>query len=319
VLRAGVVVAGDRPLEGVFHAGEEAVQRRAGVFEQAARLGPRMVRPELDDDLARFLAAQPFVVVASLTADGSVWCSMLIGPPGFARAVAPGRVVIAATPDAGHPLGGLPTGERTPVGLLVLDPTTRGRIRINGTARRVDGGIEIAVREAFGNCPKHIQRREPVAVDPDRRPGRPVVSEALDAGQRRLILEADTLFVASRHPERGADASHRGGCPGFVVPSDDGRGLTFPDYAGNAMFQTLGNLTVDPAVGLLVVDWDDGRALHLTGRATVVWDDPRLADWPGAQRLVDVEIVRVVDRPGASPLTWRLVEAHRLNPEVPQA
>lgn len=302
---------------GVFHAGEEAVQRRAGVFEQAARLGPRMVQPVLDREFAAFLAAQPFVVVASLTADGAVWSSMLIGPPGFARATAADRVVIDAAPDAGHPLGGLPTGGQTPVGLLVLDPMTRGRIRINGTARRVDGGLEVAVREVFGNCPKYIQRREPVSADPDRRPGRPVVGDVLDADQRRLIAAADTLFVASRHPERGADASHRGGRPGFVVPADDGRTVTFPDYAGNNMFQTLGNLTVDPAVGLLVVDWDDGRALHLTGEATIVWDDPRLEQWPGAQRLVDVRITRLVDRPGASPLTWNLVEAHRLNPEVP--
>lgn len=305
-------------MDEVFHEGERAVQRRAGVADQAARLAS-MIQPRLDAAFAAFLATQPFVVVASATADGRVWASMLVGPPGFVRVPAPDRVVIAAAPDGGHPLGGLGSGGGTPVGILAIDPPSRGRIRLNGVARVVPDGIEIAVREVFGNCPKYIQRRHPVAIDTDRRPGRPAMGDALDADQRSVIAAADTCFVASLHPERGADASHRGGRPGFMSVAPDGRSLTLPDYRGNNMFQTLGNLTVSPAVGLLVVDWGTGRALYLTGSASIDWDGPRLADWPGAERLVDVAIDRVVDRPGASPLTWELVEAHRLNPEVPAA
>jgi hypothetical protein len=48
-----------------------------------------------------------------------------------------------------------------------------------------------------------------------------------------------------------------------------------------------------------------------------VWDADRIADWPGAQRLVDVHVVKVVDRAAGLPLAWKLVEAHRLNPAVP--
>jgi predicted pyridoxine 5'-phosphate oxidase superfamily flavin-nucleotide-binding protein len=72
-----------------------------------------------------------------------------------------------------------------------------------------------------------------------------------------------------------ADASHRGGPPGFVEVAGDGARLRFPDFPGNRMFQTLGNLAVDPRVGLLFVDWDTGTALQVTGRAEIVWADDR--------------------------------------------
>ena len=71
-------------------------------------------------------------------------------------------------------------------------------------------------------------------------------SSSLSAAQRARIGAADTFFIASAHPEGGADASHRGGRPGFVRVTGQ-RSLAFPDYPGNNMFNTLGNLTADQA------------------------------------------------------------------------
>jgi hypothetical protein len=68
-----------------------------------------------------------------------------------------------------------------------------------------------------------------------------------------------------------------------------------PDYQGNMMFNTLGNLAVDPRAGLLFVDFDRGNTLQLTGRATIVWDGSELAGFPGAQRLVEFTIDAVVE------------------------
>jgi predicted pyridoxine 5'-phosphate oxidase superfamily flavin-nucleotide-binding protein len=203
------------------------------------------------------------------------------------------------------------------VGVLALEPMTRSRIRLNGRAHRVTGGLNLELREVFGNCPKHIQRRHPVGVAEPTSAESTVFSDHLAPRQRELIRAADTFFVGSRNAGRGADASHRGGRPGFVVVSDDGTRLTFPDYQGNMMFQTLGNLTVDPAIGLLFVDWQTGDTLQLTGHAEIIWDHERIASWPRAQRLVDVQIDRVLNRPAGLPLVWELVEASRLNPEVP--
>jgi uncharacterized protein len=302
---------------GVFHEGETAVQRRVGVFESAARLGPRMVQRRLDAEFAGFLAAQPFVVVASSVAPGQVWASMLAGPPGFARATSPQHVVVRAQIDETDPLSRALQDGAAAVGLLVIEPGTRSRIRINGVGQRTPRGLEVELTEVFGNCPKYIQRRVPKAIRERPEPAGGRTAARLDGEQRAFVEAADTFFIASRHPGRGADASHRGGRPGFVAVSAQGRSLTFPDYKGNNMFQTLGNLTVEPAVGLLFIDWDTGRTLQLSGHAEVVWADERVERWPGAQRLVEVAIDAVIDREFGSPLRWEFVEAHRLNPPVP--
>ncbi|MBO0767460.1 MAG: pyridoxamine 5'-phosphate oxidase family protein [Solirubrobacterales bacterium] len=301
----------------VFHAGEQAVQRRAGVQDAAAKLGAQMISPTIDPDLADFLAEQPFVVAASSDPAGHVWASPLSGPPGFAHAIAADQLAIETPLDPADPLATALAAGPTPVGLVVLEPMSRSRIRLNGTAHSSPDGLRVQLREVFGNCPKYIQRRYPRALtDPDT-PAGGRISDRLDNGQRALLASADTFFVASRHRERGDDASHRGGRPGFVQVATDGRSLTFPDYQGNNMFQTLGNLSVDPAIGLLFIGWDTGRTVQLTGSAQIVWDDSRLAAWPKAQRLVDVSLAQIIDRPSGSPFRWELVEAHRLNPEVP--
>jgi len=82
------------------------------------------------------------------------------------------------------------------------------------------------------------------------------------------------------------------------------------------MFQTLGNLAVEPAAGLLFIDWTSGRTLQITGQAQVIWDRERVERWPGVERLVDVRIGATIDRAHALPLRWEFVEAHRLNPPV---
>ncbi len=85
------------------------------------------------------------------------------------------------------------------------------------------------------------------------------------------------------------------------------------------MFNTLGNLQVDPRAGLLVPDWRTGTLVHLTGTATVDWDPGHAAAVPGAQRLVDFAVERVVRVPGASPWRWTEAALSHFNPPVPGA
>jgi uncharacterized protein len=303
----------------VFHSGEKAVQERAGVRAEAAKLGPRMVQSEIPTDFAEFLAHMSFVYIAAAAADDRVWVSVLAGPSGFARAVSPTRIEIDVPLAPEDPVGAALADGPRPVGMLVIEPMTRSRIRLNGNARSTPDGLILELRECFGNCPKYIQRRHPVAVAPPLAPTVPVVqvTDELDRSQTALIAAADTLVIGSRHPERGADASHRGGRRGFVSVGAGGRSLTFPDYQGNMMFQTLGNLAVDPAAGLLFVDWNTGRTVQISGNATIDWDPDRIARWPKAERLIDVRVEKVVDRPAGLPVVWELVEPHRLNPPVP--
>ena len=84
---------------------------------------------------------------------------------------------------------------------------------------------------------------------------------ALSPDQRAWITAADTFFVATHAAGLGADVSHRGGHPGFVSVTDEGR-LTWPDYPGNSMYMTLGNLELEPRAGLLFLDWDRGRSFN---------------------------------------------------------
>ena len=186
-------------------------------------------------------------------------------------------------------------------------------MRVNGDAH-TDRQRVCASRcdQVYANCPKYIQQRriehvEPVPVGTAR------VSAALDRDQRRLIATADTFFVATRSAAGEADASHRGGNPGFVQVLGD-RSLRWPDYIGNAMMMTLGNLQPDPAAGLLFVDWATGTTLQVSGRAEVEWDPDR--GLPGAQRLVGFEVDRVVQLDHAGPLMWTAPAPSRFNPPI---
>ena len=95
----------------------------------------------------------------------------------------------------------------------------------------------------------------------------------------------------------------------------EGNGLIFPDYAGNAMFNTLGNLQVDERAGLLFCS-DNGDTLALSGRARVRWEPEVAARFPGAERAVELRIERVVSIEGASPLRWQWLEASPFNPNT---
>lgn len=278
------------------------MQRRAGALEEAAAVG-RIIGDTLPRGVERFLARQRLAVAASLDARGRVWASLLTGPTGFIQPVDPQLLRLATQPGAGDPLADN-LEARPELGLLVLDPTTRQRMRFNGRGERRPEGLFLLVDQAYGNCPKYIQLRQPES-DGDVAGAAPArISTTLDERQQSAIARADTFFIASFHREGGADASHRGGRPGFVRVLGEGR-LAFDNYAGNAMFNTLGNLVVQPQSGLLFVDFETGDLLQLTGRARVE---------PDFSTVVEIDEVR--ETRGASPLRYRLVEPSPSNPPL---
>jgi len=185
---------------------------------------------------------------------------------------------------------------------------------VNGRVAGPAWPLRIAVDEVFANCPKYIQRRA-LAGDggSGARAASTAVTDALTREQQLRIARADTFFIASSHPERGLDASHRGGAPGFVEVLDERR-IAWPDYKGNAMFQTLGNLASDPNAGVAFADFASGDVLQLSGRAHVDWDPARAARFPGAERVVEFSIDEVRETPGALPLRAGAVEPSPFNP-----
>lgn len=244
---------------GRFHAGELAVQRRAGVSDEAARLEGMLAPAHLSGGAAGFLAQRRFAVLTGRDHSGRLWTSPLVGEPGFLDARET-TLTVHSEPAVGGPLHDLPAGQQ--VGLIAMEFAIRRRLRVNGTLTARSHGLEIEAREAFGNCPSYIQRR---ALET-------ATTTAHHHDPETIIRRADTFFLGTVHPERGADVSHRGGRPGFVRV--DGSDLWWPDYAGNNMFNSLGNIAVDPEAALLFVDFGTGETLHLSGSASIEWVTP---------------------------------------------
>jgi uncharacterized protein len=280
---------------GRYHEGELEVQRRAGVLLNAERIG-RSIHREISPVARRFVEDRSFVIVGAADVDGRVWATVLHGPPGFLAVPHEHVLVVDAALPASDPLAAALATEGD-VGLLIIDPATRRRMRVNGRARpRGAHGFEVTTREVYANCPKHIRPRDVHLAEAVAGRDETVVarSATLTRAQAGLLRVADTIFLASRHPVAGADVSHRGGAPGFVRVPAPGRVL-LPDYPGNMMFNTLGNLTADPRAGLLLVDFDGGGTLQITGRASVVWDPTAVAPFDGADRVVEIEVDEVVE------------------------
>jgi len=283
-----------------YHEGELEVQRRAGVAANAERIG-RSIHREIPDLARRFAEERRFAIMGAADADGRVWATLLQGPPGFLSAPAADRLHVSARPRPGDPLAEA-LDAPTDVGMLLIEPSSRRRMRLNGRARPDGaGGLEIETREVYANCPKYIHPR-PAAL-PDS--ARPIVrhrSDSLTPWQVRWLSSADTLFIATRHPTAGADVSHRGGEPGFLrVP--DPKHVLLPDYPGNMMFNTLGNIAADGRTGLLVVDFASGRMLQLTGRSEISWDPALAAGFAGAERVVTLDIEAVDESAPADNVT----------------
>jgi predicted pyridoxine 5'-phosphate oxidase superfamily flavin-nucleotide-binding protein len=295
-----------------YHEGEVAVQERAGLRASAAKIGAG-IDDAVAPPAAHFLAQRYTLYVGSLDGRGRPWASELIGPPGFITVPDPRTVRIDAAPAPGDPLSeNLATSPD--VGLLAIDLVTRRRYRVNGRAEiEPSRAIRVAVAQAFGNCPKYIQRREPVSVEQASVAAPATRRLELDAADRIRIAKADTFFLATAHPTAGADVSHRGGTPGFVR-ARDARTVEWPDYQGNTMFMSLGNIAANPRAGLLFVDFETGDRLQLTGTARIDWSPERAATVPGAERIVGVDVEEVVATPGGSALRWRLVEPSPHNP-----
>ena len=124
-----------------------------------------------------------------------------------------------------------------------------------------------------------------------------------------MIARADTLFIASHftghagEANQGVDVSHRGGKPGFALVAHQTL-LLIPDYPGNCMFNTLGNIEAEPKCGLLFMDFDSGDTLQLSGEAEILWGAEHTGRFPGAQRVLAFQIEETLRIERALPIAW---------------
>ena len=105
---------------------------------------------------------------------------------------------------------------------------------------------------------------------------------------KQFIEQASMCFVATADGDGRPDCSYKGGLPGFVRVTDEST-LCIPDYDGNGMYRSWGNLLVNPNIGLLFIDFEQPRRIRVNGTAEISKDDPLLAEMPGAVFVVRVK------------------------------
>jgi predicted pyridoxine 5'-phosphate oxidase superfamily flavin-nucleotide-binding protein len=291
-----------------FHAGEQTIQSLAGVHDRIERKGRAVIRDYMPEQHRAFFATLPFMVVGLADQNGHPWATTLSGPPGFINSADGSLLTIKAWLDPGDPLHSC-IRDDAPVGGLGIEFSTRRRNRINGRIENciVGEAFSIRVKQSFGNCPKYIQARNPRPRLSSKLVPESRMSSHLGDNEVSFIAEADTFFIASRSAQfdqeessQGLDVSHRGGLPGFVRMVSRTE-LCFPDFSGNLLFNTLGNLEVDARAGLLFIDFRSGRMLHIIGRARICWDVPEMKRSTGIERFIFLDIQCVVNRDHAFP------------------
>ena len=287
------------------------MQKRVGVREQAEDL-TGMYRDAIPSSVAEFLAQHSFAVLASEDTDKNVWASPLAGKANIFSVPDGHRVDIHL--DRLDPRLDPELVRGNLAGLLVMHFDRRLRMRINGTVSHAGNMLTLHIAQFYGNCTKYIARRIPNSAAAAKPAASAKQSAALSESQRAWIERSDTFFIATQNGGSGADASHRGGRPGFAT-TPDAHTLVWPDYRGNNMFNTLGNLEADSRAGLLFVDFETGSSLQMTGKAVADFGDPTTGAPTGRSLRFDIAVVRELSP--AAGLQYDLIEPFAYNPPLP--
>ncbi len=114
-----------------------------------------------------------------------------------------------------------------------------------------------------------------------------LVTDTIGESDRAFIHDRDMFFLATADADGRPTCSYKGGEPGFVRVLD-ARTVAFPNYDGNGMYLSAGNVLVNPHVGMLFIDFEHGNRMRLEGEATIDPDDPLTAEYHEAQFVVRV-------------------------------
>jgi predicted pyridoxine 5'-phosphate oxidase superfamily flavin-nucleotide-binding protein len=119
-----------------------------------------------------------------------------------------------------------------------------------------------------------------------------LVVDRIGDNDKAFIESLDMFFLATTDEDGQPSCSYKGGEAGFVCVVDPVT-LAFPNYDGNGMFLSMGNIAQNARVGMLFIDFERQRRLRLSGSAAISLDDPLLANYAEAQFIVRVAVERV--------------------------
>jgi predicted pyridoxine 5'-phosphate oxidase superfamily flavin-nucleotide-binding protein len=141
-----------------------------------------------------------------------------------------------------------------------------------------------------------------------------LVSDTIGDGDRTFIEARDMFFLATADAEGRPTCSYKGGEPGFVHVLDE-HTLAFPNYDGNGMYLSTGNVLRNPHVGMLFLDLEKGHRMRLEGEASIDLADPLRSEWPEAQFVVRVRARAVYPNCPRYIHRYELVKRSRFVPQ----
>ncbi|KAK6002885.1 hypothetical protein QM012_001635 [Aureobasidium pullulans] len=300
-----------------FHKGERMMQKKLRVPDMD---NPTI--PMLSSQASSMLQRAPLLAFGTLDPEGRPWTTVWGGSKGFSQPLGNSmigiRTSVASKLDpvvevlVGRDAKGeivKEYGEGRLLSGLAIDLDTRKRVKLAGrmfagalsstTDRENDtddqeqqGVLQLVARidESLGNCPKYLNRREiyPATTDPK------VVSDSvpLDEKAVELIHKVDLMFLSTSSGS-SMDTNHRGGPPGFVrcLPQQGGcTQFVYPEYSGNRLYQSLGNMTLNPKAGFCFPDFDTGNCLFVTGETEILFGKDAADVMPRSNLAVRVTI-----------------------------
>ncbi|HZP57541.1 MAG TPA: pyridoxamine 5'-phosphate oxidase family protein [Dehalococcoidia bacterium] len=142
-----------------------------------------------------------------------------------------------------------------------------------------------------------------------------IVHDTISAHDRDFIERADMFFLATADEHGRPNCSYKGGDPGFVRVVDP-HTVAFPNYDGNGMYLSMGNLLKNPNVGMLFIDFEHPSRMRLNGVASIDERDPLMAEYPEAQFIVRVRAREVFPNCPRYIHRYRLVERSKFVPHA---
>jgi ferredoxin-NADP reductase/predicted pyridoxine 5'-phosphate oxidase superfamily flavin-nucleotide-binding protein len=325
-----------------FHKGEEQMHKLLQIADLDNPTSG-MLTPQ-----AMFMLQKaPLLAIGTLDSKNRPWTSLWGGVVGFTESLGGGIIGTRTVVDGNNDpvvkalVGGavdrnMVQGNQKMVSGLTIDLMTRKRVKIFG--RMIAGAVELVevepedgigreddaperqhriqlvtkIEQSLGNCPKYLNRWElrPALVTSKVESQGPELSPKATA----LITKADMFFLSSS-VEDDMDTNHRGGPAGFVRILSNTE-IVYPEYSGNRLYQSLGNLLVSPKIGIAFPDYETGDVLYLTGIVEILVGEKASTLLPGSNLAVKttIEEARLVQ--GGLPFRGVRREPSPYNPLV---
>ena len=267
------------------------------------------------------LQRAPLLAIGALDSEERPWTSLWGGAPAFSEPLGGNMIGTRTLVDGENDpvvqalVGNITKGEMVQghdklIAGLTIDLMTRKRVKIAG--RMIAGSLgEVGVdyedermeiedapekqdriqlitkiEQSLGNCPKYLNQYE---IEPALINSKLLSSSAfLIPEAKDLIKQADMFFVSSS-TSQDMDTNHRGGPAGFVRILSDNE-IVYPEYSGNRLYQSLGNLQINPRIGITFPNYETGNVLYITGTTQILTLSDAAKLLPGSNLAVKIKI-----------------------------